>query len=383
MSAGRPLRIVHVYNWLDPANGGPPRVIAGLARAQRALGHDVSFVSSDALDHPGLAAFLADYFDDPPPRTRIQPRFFRSVLTRPALRRALRGADVAHLHGIWPVATLLASQVCRSLGVPYVLAPHGSLHRGALAEKWPRKVLGMLALGYGTMVRRAAALHVLNADEGAGALVKPKRIAVIPNGIFAEHFAVRPPPGAFRATLPALGAAPYLLFLSRLHPGKGLGLLAEAFAAVAAARPDVHLVAAGGDQGGRALLEAGAERHGYWDRLHLVGELGGERKAAAFTDAAAFVLPSHHEGFSMAITEALAWARPVVISAPCHFPDVAEVDAGRIVPLQADALAAGLLEVLADPAAADAMGARGRALVFERYRWEAIAQRTIDLYRSL
>ncbi|MEZ4468411.1 MAG: glycosyltransferase [bacterium] len=290
---------------------------------------------------------------------------------------------MAHLHGIWPVATLLASQVCRALRVPYVLAPHGSLHRGALLEKWPRKVLGMLALGYGPMVRKAAALHVLNADEGAGAVVKPRRIAVIPNGIFADQFATPPAPGAFRETLPALGEAPYILFLSRLHPGKGLALLAEAFAAVAAARPDVHLVAAGGDQGGRALLEAGAARHGYGDRLHLVGELSGPRKDAAFTDAAVFVLPSHHEGFSMAITEALAWGRPVVISAPCHFPDVAEVDAGRIVPLDAAALAAGLLDVVADPAAADAMGARGRAMVLARYRWEAIAERTIALYRAI
>ena len=47
-----PLTIVHVYNWLDPTNGGPPRVVAGLAAGQQRLGHEVRLVSSDRAGDP-------------------------------------------------------------------------------------------------------------------------------------------------------------------------------------------------------------------------------------------------------------------------------------------------------------------------------------------
>ena len=386
----RPLRIVHVYNWLDPANGGPPRVIAGLVAGQQALGHDVRLISSD---HPGAEPvdhLLGAHLTRRPPRTTVRPKFFYPILTRRALTAALKGADVAHLHGIWPPVTLLASQVCRRLGVPYVLAPHGSLHGAALGEKRPRKLVGMWLLGYGRLVKHASALHVLNTDEAGGAdlpavsgVVLPERVEVIPNGVFPEVFVEPDNPLPFRRHFPEVGDGPYVLFLSRLHPGKGCALLADAFGAVARARPDARLVVVGQDHGGQAAFEAGAERHGYGDRLHLIGPLFDHRKHAALRGAAVFCLPSHHEGFSMAITEALAWGRPVVISEACHFPEVTTHGCGFETPLEPGAIARRLLEVLADPKEATAMGARGRALVLSRYTWPRIAERTITLYRRV
>ena len=386
----RPLRIVHVYNWLDPANGGPPRVIVGLAAGQQALGHDVHLISSDYPDAEPVTAFLDAHLSQRPPRTTVRPKFFYPVLTRRALTRALAGADVAHLHGIWPPVTLLAGQICRRLGIPYVLAPHGSLHGAALAEKRPRKLVGMWLLGYGQLVKNAAALHVLNADEADGAdlpaasgVVLPGTIEVIPNGVFPELFEARAPTTPFRRHFPQVGAGPYVLFLSRLHPGKGCALLADAFGRVARERPDVSLVVVGDDHGGRAAFEAGAHRHGYAPRLHLIGPLFDERKHAALRDAAVFCLPSHHEGFSMAITEALAWGRPVVISEACHFPEVTAHECGVETALDADQIAEGLLTVLADVDGAEEMGARGRALVFSQYTWPRIAARTVALYHRL
>jgi len=378
-----PLRIVHVYNWLDPTNGGPPRVVAGLAAGQQRLGHEVRFVSSDRADSPELDAFLRDYLPELPPRWVVRPKFFVPIRSFPALWSALEGADVAHLHGLWPPAPMLASQMCRLRGIPYVFAPHGSLHGAALRQKPLRKLVGRWLLGWGRYVSGAAALHVLNADEAHGAtgFRLPKRVSVIPNGVFAEHFESGSAEGAFRASIPGLGDAPYVLFLSRLHWSKGCDLLGETFARLAAANPEVHLVAIGPDQGGAGLLRAGAR--GFLDRVHVTGEIRGSRKDDAVRECAAFFLPSRHEGFSIAVTEALAWGRPVVISDACHFPLVAEVGCGHVAPLDPPAFADALGGLLADPEAAEAMGRRGRELVLERFTWPEIAAQTIDLYRSL
>ena len=85
----------------------------------------------------------------------------------------------------------------------------------------------------------------------------------------------------------------------------------------------------------------------------------------------------------MAITEALAWGRPVVISDACHFPEVTAHGCGVETSLDAAQIADGLLAVLADVDAAEEMGARGRDLVFSRYTWPRIAARTVALYHRL
>ena len=94
------LTIVHVYNWLDPTNGGPPRVIAGLAAGQQRLGHEVRLVSSDPPGDAAVDAFLHDYMETPPRRWVVRPKFLVPIRTLPALWEATRGADVAHLHGL-------------------------------------------------------------------------------------------------------------------------------------------------------------------------------------------------------------------------------------------------------------------------------------------
>jgi glycosyltransferase involved in cell wall biosynthesis len=143
----------------------------------------------------------------------------------------------------------------------------------------------------------------------------------------------------------------------------------------------VRLVVAGPDDGERAVFEQRIAAHGLTARTHITGPIYGRAKYEAMTDAACFCLPSRQEGFSVAITEALALSCPVVITRECHFPEVGEVGAGFVTGLDAREVAQGLLSLLGDPAAAREMGRRGLALVRERFTWERIAEQTIDAYR--
>ena len=85
----------------------------------------------------------------------------------------------------------------------------------------------------------------------------------------------------------------------------------------------------------------------------------------------------------MAITEALAWSRPVVVSQKCHFPHVSQFRCGIETSLEPRDVARAMLEVLSDPEAAKAMGARGQALVNQSFTWPHIANQTIELYGSV
>lgn len=384
----RSMRIVHVYNWLDPKVGGPPPVIAGLAGGQQGLGHEVVLVSSDPPGAPDVERFLAERLDPVPRRVSVDPGAFALPLALGKAARDLapviRAADVVHLHGLWAPVGLVAGQVCRRLGVSYVLTAHGMLHQAALDQKWLKKRVGLFALGHAGLLSHASALHILNEEERRWPwyLRPPRRVAVIPNGVFPEEFQTLPARGTFRGQVPGLGEAPFVLYLARLHLQKGTDLLAEAFGVLARARPEVHLVVAGPDQGARADFEARIRRHGVQDRVHVVGPRYGRARIEAMCDADVFCLPSRQEGFSMGITEALACGVPVVVTKTCNFPLVTTERLGRETSLDAASLAEGLQAVLAEPSAAREMGARGRALVLARFTWPRIAAEMVELYRE-
>jgi len=257
-----------------------------------------------------------------------------------------------------------------------------------LSEKPLKKKLA-LTLAYNAMLKAASMFHALSAYEqdctrgfirGLGAETP---VEVIPNGVFLDEIDPLPEPGAFYAQHPELNGEPYVVFLSRLHPVKGLPILVDAFARATRDRGPARLVIAGPDAGAQGDAERAAEAHGVADRVHFVGPQWGSDKYAALRDARCFALPSEHEGFSMAICEALACGVPVAISDTCFFPDVATEGAGYVVQRDAEPLAEALATLLGDETAARSMGDAGRRLVEQRYTWPRIAERAVGLYRGL
>ncbi|RRY20158.1 glycosyltransferase, partial [Brucella anthropi] len=123
-------------------------------------------------------------------------------------------------------------------------------------------------------------------------------------------------------------------------------------------------------------------QYGLEARVHMTGGLYGSAKIAALKQSACFCLPSRQEGFSVAITEALACGVPVAITDACHFPEVAEAGAGVVCALDPMAVASALEQILEDPDRAKRMGAAGARLVRANYTWPRIALQTIAAYQS-
>ncbi|GIW73805.1 MAG: glycosyl transferase [Phycisphaerales bacterium] len=385
------LRIVHAIDTLDPAAGGPPVVAIRLAAAQAALGCSASILAYWD-DHAAQRAQAL--IDETPGGDRVAihrvPKAGRlERLTGRAAAATFRrlaeqqGADVLHTHGMWEPMLPACAAAARRLGVPYVVTPHGMLDPYTLSVKRNKKRLA-LATTHRRFLRQASFVHVLNDDEAtlAEPVLAGTPTRVIPNGIFLEEMERAPEPGSFYERFPELAGKPYVLFLSRLAHKKGLDVLAEAFAIVHREMPSVRLVVAGPDDGQRADFERRVDRAGLRSCVHLVGPLYGTDKLAALRDAAVFCLPSRQEGFSIAITEALAMALPVVVTRACHYPQVTEVGAGIETELDADEVARALITVLGDPQAARAMGQAGARLVRERFTWPSVARRTIECYNQ-
>lgn len=370
------MKIVHLINSIDPAHGGPTAVVLRLAAAQATLGHDVTIASNDRTQGPerAYAQLNALGLDD---------KQWVQIGTDATLQQAIDGADMLHTHGVWCRLVTKGTAAARKIGVPYAVTPHGMLDPWCLAQKTLKKKIA-LALFTRRMINGAAFIHVLNKDEGE--LIMPlgltARPITIPNGVSLDEIDPLPEPGLFRKTCPQLGDRPFVLFLSRLHHKKGLDYLADAFKRVIDTRPDTHLVVAGPDGGAQKPFEGQIKTLGIQERVLITGPIYGREKLEALVDADVFCLPSRQEGFSIAVTEALACGLPAVISEDCHFPEVAQVGAGRVCKLSADAVGEALIEILGDAEQAKRMGAAGRALIESRYTWPRIAERCVQAYRG-
>lgn len=381
------MKIVHVISSIDPAQGGPQGGCVRLAAAQSALGHDVHIVSyggteirkrafRSAAQVPNFTQIRWHLLPDPDRVERVL-----CLKGSAQLRSVLRDASFVHVHGVWEPILKNAASIARQYHIPYCTEPHGMLDVWSMKQKRLKKRLALL-LGYRKMLDGAEFTLALNADEAR--LLEPLRLKtpnlIIPNGIFLEEFAELPAKGFFGERIPQLDGKRVIFFLSRLHTKKGLDILAEAFARIARSHPQVDLVVAGPDAGARAGFLSLVNQLGIENRVHLIGPLYGVEKLRALVDASCFCLPSRQEGFSVAITEALACGLPAVISDACHFPEVGATNAGIVVSLDPTDVASALAHVLDNPAVALIMGQNGRRLVRENYTWPRIAELTIQGY---
>ena len=297
-----------------------------------------------------------------------------------ALEKSAGAGTIVHLHGLWKWTSLAVLRASRATHTPRVVSPHGMLDRWALARSVAQKRVAWW-LYEAANLRGADCLHAL--CEAEVAQIRDagltNAVAVIPNGVDL-------PPAAPSAGCEAVEAVVHgrrvLLFLSRIHPKKGLIPLMHAWAACGTRHGDWVLAIAGPDEGGheaevrRLVTSLGVE-----DSVLFVGPQYGPAKAAWLAVSSAFVLPSFSEGFPMAILEAMAYGLPVVMTPACNFPEAQAAGSAIAATPAPESLVEAIerLTALSDTERR-AMGARGRELAAREYAWDRIAGRMIRLY---
>jgi glycosyltransferase involved in cell wall biosynthesis len=246
-------------------------------------------------------------------------------------------------------------------------------------------------------LRSAQVLHATSQDEAEGfrALGLTQPIAVIPNGVEAPS-AVRRAPSAKRQAQceerHAPGATRTALFLSRIHPKKGLIDLVRAWGALSAERqaPGAmrhaqsawRVVIAGGDENGHlAEVKTEIRKLKLENCFEFVGEVAGDRKWELYRQADLFVLPTYSENFGIVIAEALACGVPVITTKGTPWQELQTHRCGWWVEVGAEALLGALrLALSASPEERREMGERGRALVKSKYTWPAVAAQMKSVY---
>jgi glycosyltransferase involved in cell wall biosynthesis len=344
------MKILRVTASMDPAYGGPPHGIRASIRAMAEMGVENEVVCCDA---PGAEWIGRDAF----PLHALGPgRFGFSHTPRlgPWLRENAGRFDAVVVHGMWQwpgicVFHALASgrkmkhfddSLPATRYPPLFVMPHGMLDPWFQRDR-SRRVKAVRNWFYWWMVERrvvngAAGLlftceEELRLARTTFGAYRPKREVNVGYGIEAPPEFSERMRAAFLERVPGLGQKPYLLFLGRIHPKKGVDILVEAFLGGRDARDSEFDLVIAGPGWDSAYGKRICERIDGEARIHAVGMLEGDAKWGAIHGCQALILPSHQENFGIAVVEALGCGRPVLISNKVNiWREIVEDDAGLV-----------------------------------------------------
>lgn len=365
----RPVRVDFVSPRFHPTRGGIETAMEGVASELLRRGHDVTVHTTHfpelAFEESWQGIRIRRY--KPFPQLGYYASWFRPDLS----------GDIVHLHAYAHATN--DGVIRRHAGQrPLFLSTHHGL-------AFPRRGLGRAyhAL-YNRLVglrslRRLSALLVptrFDADLFERRGVPPKKIRVLPTGLGEEAFAPAGP-----AKLPWPPDRPFVLYLGRLHEEKGVYDLLEAYER----KPlPFDLVFAGPDEGARLRLEQRARRSAAGSRVHFAGHLEPGEKWAALDACEFLVVPSHHEGQGIVVSEAWARGKAVVATRAGALPAlVRDGEDGVLVAVKSPAALFDALErVAGDPALRQRLGAAGRRRAESEFRRSVLVDRLVSDYED-
>jgi glycosyltransferase involved in cell wall biosynthesis len=324
------MKVLHIVSGIDPKSGGPTRSITGLCRG---------------LVQEGVEAHL---FVASPVHELREPSgvFFHKgrgesfALAREDIELVIQQVkpDIIHIHGLWVMVNHAATQRALKYNIPFIQAPRGMLEPWSLQQKKWKKTLA-LWLYQRKDIERATALHATASSEAEQFRILgfKQSIIISPNGVTF--------PDSMPSRSKRSDGKKVFLFISRIHPKKGLIELVEAWgevkrqlavgsrqSAVGGQRSDDATVATNELMNYRTneLLNWHVEYAGpdYDGHLEIVqkriktldlegdftylGNLDDQEKWVAYRRADIFVLPTYSENFGIVVAEALYAKVPVI-----------------------------------------------------------------------
>lgn len=305
----------------------------------------------------------------------------------PEMKRSLFdiNPDLVHTHGLFYYTSLLANQWGQKFKKPVIITPHGMLDAWALKNsQWKKNFAAWLFEN--RHLKNSYCIHSLCESETHSIRnygLKRKPVCQIPNGIDL--------PDLSRDLICPWAARvekgkKVLLFLSRIHPKKGLPNLLTAWAEVRKktllSKEWVLAIAGWSQTGHLSELEAMVNDLSLVDSVIFLGPQFDDDKAASYLNADAFILPSYSEGLPMVILEAWAYGLPVLMTPQCNIPE--GFLNGAAIQIQPESLSIqqGLRDFfLLTDGERLTIGQRGKKLVEDQFTWDRVAEDMHSVYK--
>ena len=289
--------------------------------------------------------------------------------------------DLIHLRGLWRQPSLTCSHWKQNHpDTVLVVQPAGML------EPWARKRKGFLKQIYYSLLESSLldscdAIHATSVSEANNLIsmgLPAQKMFVIEEGINmptdTSVHSVRVKPS---------GAKKELLFLSRIHPKKGIELLLMALSLIRPQNWTCKIVGMGSIAYENTLKQY-VHRLGLDDLVQFHGPVYRKDKDLIFGQADAFILPTYSENFGIAIAEAMSWGLPVITTTGTPWSALSNPSLGWYVEPTINDICFALFELFnKSDSELLLMGSHCKSYVEANFSWHSVGAKMATKYLSL
>lgn len=379
------MKIVHLSNVVGKFGGGVAQVVEALFSIQTELGYNPALWF--AGEKTQESEVLRGVVDDVCAVTAIE----HSILGFPyffgKLRRIKDDSMIIHQHGVFLPISLLSLTSRKNIKV--IISPHGYLEPEKMKVSSFRKKIVLGLFEYRNL-RNSSCLIACSMQEAVAlrdfGLRQP--IAILPNGVdeaLIRRGKIARANMLMKTKYLADPDTKVLLFLSRIHPFKGLELFLRTVLSMKTVFKDCNWVVfiAGIDElGHEKKLKNFVVENELSELVFFVGPQYGQDKINAFDSADCFILPSKGENFGIAVIEALSRGLPVITTRSTPWEELVFNNCGWWVHRSEEGFRDALLGLFSkNTDDLVEMGKNGIELVEENYTWPRIVAQSLQIYK--
>ena len=285
--------------------------------------------------------------------------------------------DVFHTNCCWMPVSALTAMWAKDAGYKVVYTPHGMLEPYAIKRHYWTKKLPAILLFQKKGVQTANLIHA-TAETEKDNLLKlgwNKNVHVVANSVQIDDIEIKT----------SWSRKNKILFLSRVHPKKGIEFLIDAISQMKDNFANYKVIIAGpGDHDYVEELKSRCCKNGVENLFDFIGPVYASAKWPLYREADVFVLPTYSENFGIVVPEALASGTPVITTVGTPWMELNFKGCGWCTEIGTEATKKALTTFLeTNEEELEKMGRNGRELVEQKYTSITVANEFIGMYTKL
>lgn len=371
------MRILHVIPSIAKRYGGPSKAVLEMCRYQNLLGIKSEILTTHFPNEKIINLKNLTIYS------------FKSYLGRynysPNLRRWLKNNikkyDIIHIHSVFCYTTFIACKLARKNNIPYIIRTIGQLIPWCLNYKKLKKKIYLKLFEKRNLIKADAIHFTTNYEKDNTSNLFYKNSFILPLGTTSIPNVSNK---QFLNMFPQFKNKKIILFLSRIHPVKGLDILLASVKELLSCNKDLILVIAG--TGKKQYLNKLKKKASLISnkQIFFIGFVDGMAKNALFSNSNMFILPSYSENFGIVVIEALSAGLPVAISDKVGIADdVRKANAGIVFHLNKEEIRESIEILMKNKKLSRLFVKNGKRLVNLTYNWEKISQIQLEIYKKI
>ena len=364
---------IDVLQIVDGQVGGEPIAALGINKSAQIQGiksYLIFFVKNDSSHGRKISKYDKNIIKIKLCNIKI----FNLFVIYAVLNRLIKKTSLIHIHGVWPIYSVMSLLICSKLNKNFLISPHGCLEKWSLNNKKVKKKIGLLILK--KFLKSAKCFFVTSGDEAQSVI----RVIGDTANIVKHKLGVETPcvPRSLESYKKKC-----ILFVSRVHPKKGVDRLIKAFIKIE--KNDWNLKIAGPSEPSYLMsLKKIVSKYRYQETIEFLGPLEKTEINHLYSNSSFLALPTHSENFGFVIAESLAFKLPVLTTLDAPWNEINEFTCGYCVENNQGTLEKYMkIMMKLSPEELRNMGKHGEELIKERYTWGIATKNITNSYKLM